>query len=699
MGIAVGIDLGTTFSAIARINEYGQPEIIKNREDRPLTPSVVAVCENPPLVGDGAKQLQALGEKGVESLFKRAMGDPQWRLEWEGRGFTPTDLSALVLGKLKADAEARLRETVDEAVITVPAYFNDPQREATKAAGEAAGLNVLMTINEPTAAALAFGLRSDEALGRILVYDLGGGTFDVTLIEITAERIEALATDGHHELGGKDWDDRLTNYVANEFYAEHGERPLEDRESYSDILVASERTKIDLSGMSAARMRITHAGLHASYTVEREQFENMTRDLLERTSIVTENVLAEQGLAWGDLQGVLLVGGATRMPMVRQFVLSRFGREPITGVNVDEAVALGAAIKANQMVAQPGGDKVYSLPAARVVEDVTSHSLGMIALNDDRSAYVNSIILAKNQPIRSDHTRPYKLRTSSQGTNELEVYITQGESTVPAQCTLIGKYTADRVPHHPQGEAVIDITYAYNESGMVQVTAVDRTTRQPLDIRKEPLPDDMSWVEQPPETTSETVPAQIAVLLCIDVSGSMSGDPLNEAKEAAREFVRQMDLSSSSVGIVAFGTRAKLVTETCRDARQLDRAIKSLSISGTTNMAAAIKTAHEQLSHDRPDPGAGSTRHEGCENALRFVVLLTDGMPNNRRGALNAAQSCHDDGIDIVTIGTSAADRKFLAQLASTDQANIFAQSGQLVEVFGSIAQQITEGGGLLRRL
>ncbi|ETX02810.1 MAG: hypothetical protein ETSY1_02170 [Candidatus Entotheonella factor] len=685
MGLAVGIDLGTTFSAIAWINEFQKPEVIKNQEDQLLTPSVVAVCETPPLVGSEAKELQALGEDGVASFFKRAMGDPVWRVEAASGAYTPVDLSALVVRKLKQDAEARLQQSITDAVITVPAYFNNDQREATKAAGEQAGLNVLMTINEPTAAALAFGLGGHKITGNVLVYDLGGGTFDITLIDISADNIQVIATDGDHELGGKDWDDRIANYAANQFYDEHGEHPLDDSISYNDVIIAAEQAKVNLSTMTSTRMRLTHAGIRAAYPITREQFEHMSQDLLERTAMLTERVLTEQGLQWDDLQAVLLVGGSTRMPMIKDFVTQR-GQEPVSGVNVDEAVALGAAIQASQMAGPSSGQRRFTLPGAVRFQDVTSHSLGMIALNDDRSAYLNSIILAKNQAIPSQDTRPYKLRTSPRGDNRLEVYITQGESTVPAQCAFIGKYTAENVPHAPQGEGIIDITYAYDQSGIVQVMAQDRVTGQALTMHKEPVPDDMSWVERPPEITQAMAPAHIVVYLCIDVSGSMSGSPLAEAQRAAEHFVGSMDLSSSSVGLIAFGSHATRQTQASQNARQIQQAIQSLSITGSTNMADAFHMARRELAaFSSDDP--------------RFIVLLTDGDPDSRSETTKAAHQCRADGIDVVTIGTSGADQRFLAQLASTDEANVFAQSGQLVDVFGSIAQQITEGGGRLRKL
>ena len=494
MRIPVGIDLGTTFSAIAQINEFGKPEVVKNGEGKSLTPSVVAVCEQPPLVGDEAKGLQALGTEGIASFFKRAMGDPHWVLETPNGCYTPTDLASLVLKKLKTDAEQQIGQPITDAVITVPAYFNNDQRKATKKAGELAGLNVLMMINEPTAAAIAFGLGGGSAVGKVLVYDLGGGTFDVSLIELGKDDIQVLATDGDHELGGKDWDDRIANYVAGEFYDEHGEKPLEDKVSHNDLLVASEQTKINLSTMSSTRMSITHAGIRAAYTITRQQLEGMTSDLLERTAMLTENVLRAQNLTWKDLKGVLLVGGSTRMPMVREFV-RRFGCEPMTGVDVDEAVALGAAIQANQMLGQRRGGKVYSLPGAKRFKDVTSHSLGVVALGEDRESYINSIIIRKNAVVPCKESKPYQLPTQPGKKNELDVYMLQGESEKVAQCHVLGKYIFSGITHVSNGPAVIDIEYGYDENSVVTVVARERTTGRELSFTREQLPGDMSWLK------------------------------------------------------------------------------------------------------------------------------------------------------------------------------------------------------------
>lgn len=678
MGTVCGIDLGTTYSCIAVIDEFGKPSLAPNAEGRTLTPSVVALAESPPVVGDEAKQLQSVGDNDVFAFFKRSMGDRYGAYIVHDTSYSPTDLSALVLSKLKRDAEAHTGTTINHAVITVPAYFNNRQREATKAAGEKAGLDVLMTINEPTAAALAFGLGSGDKLGRILVYDLGGGTFDVTLMELTGGHIQVFYSDGDHELGGKDWDDRLAQRVAGRFSEEHGSDPLEDALSFNDLFVACENAKQALSSAESTRLGITHDGIRASYEITRAEFEEMTTDLLERTSMLCESVLGEAGLSWGQLDGVLLVGGSTRMPMVREFVEDRSGAAPLGGVNVDEAVAVGACLKAHE-ITRPK----LRIPGARTIQDVTTHSLGMVALAENRDHYVNAKILPKGSAIPSSSARPFKLRTSAMGNTKLEIYVTQGESDDPRDCTVIGRYVADNIPHAASGEAVLSIDYEYDQSTIVQVTGTDQSGAT-IPLRKEPVPDDMSWLARPP-VTQATHAQHVRVCLAIDVSGSMCGGALDEAKLAARAFLQKMDLASSSVGLVSFGSKAKTHVKAVQDARRLERAIESLSIDGSTKMCAGIREACTVLLQDASD-------------GPKFIVLLTDGGPDSSSKALSAARECEKNGIDIVCIGTDDAEMDFLDRISSTREASVFAGSGQLVNAFGSIAQQITEGGTGLRR-
>jgi molecular chaperone DnaK (HSP70) len=346
MATFVGIDLGTTNSAVAYRNAYGRPEVIANREGQNITPSVVYFGTDPPAVGQEAKEWARLGNEEIASFFKPHMGNPQFRLEFRGKSYSASDLSTLVLRRLKEDAETKLGAAVDRAVITVPAYFADPQRTATIDAGQAAGFQVLRIINEPTAAALAYGLQKSGVDETVLIYDLGGGTFDVTVARITPAEIVILATAGDHDLGGKNWDDRIATFLSERFAAETGFDPLDDPMALNEVLIRSEQAKWTLTERSAARITLQLGAERRTFELSRPEFEAMTFPLMERTRRLTEEALAEAGLSWPKLDGVLLVGGSTRMPMVRSYVSQMSGKPPRSGVNVDEVVALGAAIQA-----------------------------------------------------------------------------------------------------------------------------------------------------------------------------------------------------------------------------------------------------------------------------------------------------------------------------------------------------------------
>jgi len=348
----IGIDLGTTFSCVATIDEHGKPIVLKNEEGKSITPSVVAFEQDGTvIVGDEAKNIQSLGDANVASFFKREMGNPNFYCTFYGKQYSPTDLSAEILAKLKADAEKALGQTVTKAVITCPANFNAIQRREVAKAGKIAGLNVLRVINEPTAAAIAFGITPKKEHGEkqqtLLVYDLGGGTFDVTLMKITAGKIEILATDGNHQLGGKDWDDTLREYAVSQFQEEFAANPLEDSATANDLLVTAENTKKALSQKSTVNFVIAYSGNKGRYTITREQFENATKHLINQTFTFCENVLAAKQTDWKNIDGILLVGGSTRMPQVESELRKRTDKPILHGINVDEVVAIGAAIQAD----------------------------------------------------------------------------------------------------------------------------------------------------------------------------------------------------------------------------------------------------------------------------------------------------------------------------------------------------------------
>jgi molecular chaperone DnaK len=684
----VGIDLGTTYSVVASITPDGKPQAIPSESGRTTVPSVVSFVEGTPIVGDEAKEQQAAGAQDVASFFKRNMGNAQFILAFRGRDYTPTDLSSLVLAHLKAQAEAFLHTPVTDAVITVPAYFTHPQREATIEAGRRAGLRVLSIISEPTAAALAYGLRPSQQTQKVLVYDLGGGTFDVSFVEITPTALTVIGTDGDHQLGGKDWDDRLLNYLQHQFQEEHGIELIGD--DFNELLVQAEKLKHTLSARPSAEVRVQGGGQSGTYTVTRAQFEEMTRDLLERTRQLTENVLSDTGHTWADITGVIPVGGSTRMPMVRDLIQQMSGKTPMGGVHPDEAVALGAAIQAAIDMEQRsqqerfalGGRSAaaptFALSGRKQVQDVIAHSLGMIAESPDHLSYLNSILIRKNQPIPSRETHPYQLPVRRGGETKLEVFLTQGETGDPQSCAYLGLYAFTEFPPLASRVAVLDITYHYDRNGVVQVDAVERSTGKPLKLTVLPVPPDVPerFAGRP---IDQQVREHLNVYLVFDLSGSMEGEPLRQAKEAAEKFVKQCDLTTTSIGLITFSDWVTLEQNATQDSNKILKAIHKLKIGGGTT-AQPFSDVYHQL-HKAPGKS--------------YAIVLTDGVWFlDQQHAIREAKRCHAVPIEVIALGFGDADRAFLDKIASSSEHALLTDLSQLTDVFSTIAQELTEGAG-----
>jgi molecular chaperone DnaK len=682
MGAIVGIDLGTTNSVVAARNAYGRPEVIPNAEGGHLTPSVVYFGTEPPAVGQEAKEWARIGNEEIASFFKPHMGSPEFKLRFHGRDYDATSLSALVLKRLKSDAEAHLGGPVDRAVITVPAYFADAQRKATIDAGRLAGLDVARIINEPTAAALAYGLQKTGLDETVLIYDLGGGTFDVTVARIGPDSVEVLSTAGDHDLGGKNWDDRIASYLAEKFAAETGIDPLDDSQSLNEVLLLAEGAKWGLSERASTRITLQFGSVRKSYELTRAEFEAMTFSLMDRTRRLTEEAIEEANQTWDRIAGVLLVGGSTRMPMVRQFVKRMSGRDPRAGVNVDEVVALGASVQASLEEGKSSTDATptFSLGGARRVIDVMSHSLGVVAVSADGARYVNDVVIRRNAPIPSENMKSYVHATHGGANDRLEVYLTQGESPQPIDCTILGKYVFSGF-HVTDLEVTVDVSMSYDANGIVQVKAVQRDTGHRLAMEVEPVPDDLSWLGRTPETKREPGPST-RIYLLIDVSSSMAGAPLMEAQSAARAFLDKCDFTRTEVGLISFSDEVTLQADATDNARRVQAAINRLEPDGTTNLADALALARVQLSKT---------------DRRRYIVILTDGYPDAAEAAVAEATAARDQGIDIVAIGIGAADREYLRRLASTESGSIFATQGELVSTFGHIARMIAEGGCGLR--
>lgn len=680
MGTFIGIDLGTTYSVAAFINKNGKGECIPNDYGKNITPSVVDLESTPPLVGFAAKEQQEYREDGLFSFFKRGMGDPNMIYLHKGNKYTPVDLSAIVLRYIKNYAEAFLKQSVTDAVVTVPAYFNNMQRQDTIRAGQQAGLNVLRIISEPTAAALAYGIRPTSSTSRVLVYDLGGGTFDVSLVQISPTELNVIATAGDHYLGGKDWDDRILQYLSSQFETHFGKELIGD--DFNALLVQAEKAKIALSTRASTKVTVQSGGITETYELSRTEFENLTQDLMARTKLLVEQVLKDANLQWADLAGALLVGGSTRMPMVREYVERMSGKPVMTGVNEDEAVALGAAIQAAMDIEAQNGQVTLAIGGRKKSTDIISNSLGLIAENEDRSKYVNSVIIQKNQPIPCQETRPYQLRISRRQENKLEVFMTQGETLDPQTCAYLGKYVFTNIPQLSAKVAVIDITYAYNINGVVEVSAFERSTKQPLTLTVEPLPSDVpARFLQPPTSYVEKQREHLTVYMAFDLSGSMSGEPLVGAQHAAEEFLRQSDLTGTSLGIIEFSDSTMTTVRATQNGREIGRGIKGLTIGRTGGGNAT-------------DPFDEIYKHLHRASGLRYSLVLTDGMWEDQEIAIERARRCHAAEIQVIAVGFGGADEQFLRQISSSADLSFFTSLSDLSDTFSTIAQELTEGGG-----
>jgi molecular chaperone DnaK len=682
----VGIDLGTTYSVVAHLDADGNPEVIPDEDGGLLVPSVISFANDPPVVGAHAKSAQSDGDIEVAAAFKRHMGDPRFRLSFAGEDFDATDLSTLVLAKLRTQAEKFIGKPVTQAVITVPAYFAHPQRTATIDAGRRAGLDVLRVISEPTAAAIAYGMRATERERTVLVYDLGGGTFDASLVRITGDEMWVLGTDGDHRLGGRDWDDRIVAHVHHRFAEEFGvDIGAEDALT---LLARAEQLKHALSARQRGDILLDFAGKTARYQVTRDTFEDLTRDLLDRTEQLTRQVVADAGLDWDQIDGVIPIGGSTRMPMVRERIARMSGRQPLGGVHPDQAVAIGAAVDAateahRALVRRIGaGDMTPKRYGIRVAQDVIAHSLGMIAENANRSRYVNSILIRKNLPIPAQESRPYEFHLRDTGENLLEIFLTQGETDDPKNCVCLGRYVVTGFGPGA-GHTVVDIEYAYDNSGVVHVSATDRTTTRPLLVTVDAVPPDVpERFAGPPGDSGRH--GHTTVYLAFDLSGSMSGDPLAEAKRAAHAFVAQCDLSRTSVGLIGFSDRVAVRQKATQNAKDIGRAIDRLDV-GTTgygNAGHPFDEIHDLLV-DTPE--------------ARYAVVLADGMWSRQEQVVARAARCHTAGIETISIGFGSADEKFLRQIASSSEQSLFVDLSRLTESFSTIARELTEGrGGLI---
>lgn len=479
---AVGIDLGTTFSAIAHIDAYGKPQIIPNAESERITPSVILFDAQNAIVGTLAKQNAVAEPEKIVDFVKREMGKSkaEFHREFGGKVYSAEELSAIIIKKLKNDAEKYLGQPVTDAVITVPAYFNDAERMATLHAGQLAGLRVLQIINEPTAAALTYGLDKLSSHQTVFVFDLGGGTFDVTIMRIENNNINMIASNGDHRLGGKDWDDVIVNWVAEEFDKMHGENPLLDLQSYQDLYNRALAAKIQLSTREKTTLVHSFNGKSIKLELTREEFEVRSRHLIEKCKTICEIVMQEANLQWPQIDKILLTGGMIRMPSVRAMIKEICDVPVADDISPDEAVAIGAAIQAILALLNEEdqlGDRRLPVEVRNSFSDndgglikvsnITTHTMGVVLWDETRVEEYVFPMIKKMTPIPADAKNSFG--TAKANMKNAIVRVVEGESTVPSECTPLGTCDIELPPFLPKGSPV-ELTYRYDANQVLEVT-------------------------------------------------------------------------------------------------------------------------------------------------------------------------------------------------------------------------------------
>jgi molecular chaperone DnaK len=479
---AVGIDLGTTFSSIAHIDAYGKPQIIPNSESERITPSVILFDGTNAIVGTLAKQNAVAEPEKIVDFVKREMGKSkaEFHREFNDKAFSAEELSAIIIKKLKNDAEKYLGQKVTDAVITVPAYFNDAERTATLHAGQLAGVNVLQVINEPTAAALAYGLDKLESDQTVFVFDLGGGTFDVTIMRIESLHIRMLASNGDHRLGGKDWDDVIVNWVAEEFDKQHGDNPLLDLQSYQDLYNRALAAKIQLTNRAKTTIVHNYNGRSVKLELTREYFEFRCRHLIEKCKTICEIVMQEAKMSFSQIDRILLTGGMSRVPSVRDMIRELSHVEIADDLSPDEAVSIGAAVQAilallheedqlgERVLPTDVRDQFSSNDGALIkVTNITTHTLGVVLWDDTKVEEYVFPMIKKMTAIPVEMKNSFG--TAKANMKSAIVRVVEGESSVPSECTPLGTCDIELPPFLPKGSPV-ELTYRYDANQVLEVT-------------------------------------------------------------------------------------------------------------------------------------------------------------------------------------------------------------------------------------
>jgi molecular chaperone DnaK len=601
MAKAVGIDLGTTNSVVS-VLEGGEPTVIPNAEGQRTTPSVVAFSKNGEiLVGEVAKRQAITNPDRTIRSIKREMGTDH-KVDIDGKAWSPQEIAARILMKLKADAEAYLSDRVTEAVITVPAYFDDAQRQATKEAGQIAGLEVLRIINEPTAAALAYGLDKGDGEQTILVFDLGGGTFDVSLLELGDGVFEVKATSGNTNLGGDDWDQRVIDHLVTTFKNQHGVDLSTDKMALQRLKEAAEKAKIELSSAQTTNVNLpfitaTEQGpLHLELTLTRSEFERMTEDLLDKTRGPFEQAVKDAGFDVSAIDHVILVGGSTRMPMVRKLVTDLAGKEPHQGVNPDEVVAVGASIQAGVLRGE--------------VKDVLLLDVTPLSLGVETQGNIAHKLIERNTTIPTKSTEVFT--TAADNQPSVEIHVLQGESDMAYRNKSLGKFQLVGIPPAPRGMPQIEVTFDIDANGIVNVSAKDLGTGQ----------------EQSMTITGGTKLAEDEIQRMVKEAEAHADEDRRrreeaEARNQADSVVYQTEKTLKEHGAKLDESDRKMVEEALEAAKE---ALKGTDIDRIRSTSEQVMTASQKFAEvlyqrAQQQPSAGEPASSGADDVVDAEVV------------------------------------------------------------------------------